>query len=348
MSAMPPPASPNADRRQTKAKWKASVAEHEIPHRGRATWQLLNTVGTYVALWTLIGWSLSIAWWLSIPFVILAGGILVRIFIIFHDCGHGSFYQSRIANQIWGFITGILTFSPFYQWKWQHDIHHATSGNLDRRGTGDIWTMTVQEYLEASRWKRFAYRLARNPFVLFVIGPLFVFLVQQRFSSPSAKLRARISVWITNSAVILLAWGLIFVFGWLPWLIVQVSIIAVAGSIGIWLFYVQHQFEEAYWERNEDWDYTSAALKGSSFYKLPRLLQWFTGNIGFHHIHHLSHRVPNYNLERCHRSNPMFSQVKVISIRESLKSLRYRLWDEASARLVSFRSLKAISYPTSR
>lgn len=328
------------DRRETVAKWKAIVAQFEVPHAGRATWQLVNTVGTYGALWALIYWSLTVSWWLTIPFVILAGGILVRVFIIFHDCGHGSFFKSPIANTIWGFITGVLTFSPYYHWKWEHAVHHATSGNLDRRGTGDIWTLTVEEYLKASRWKRFAYRLARNPFVLFVIGPLFVFLVRHRFTSPGARLRARASVWGTNLGLVLMAWGLISLFGWLPSLIIQLSILAVAGSAGIWLFYVQHQFEEAYWERAGDWDYTSAALKGSSFYKLPKVLQWFTGNIGFHHIHHLSHRIPNYNLERCHRSDPLFSQVRTLSILQSLKSLRYRLWDEASARLVGFRHLR--------
>jgi omega-6 fatty acid desaturase (delta-12 desaturase) len=243
--------------------------------------------------------SLAVSWWLTLALAALAGTLLVRVFIIFHDCGHGSFFRSRLANDVTGFIAGMLTFTPYYHWRWEHSLHHATAGDLDRRGTGDVWTMTVQEYLESSRWKRFAYRLARNPVVLFVLAPLFLFVVRQRFPSAKASSRERKSVMWMNLALLAMATALSWVFGLVPYVLIQSTVMMVGGSAGVWLFYVQHQFEDAYWERREDWDYTAAALEGSSFYKLPKTLQWLSGNIGFHHIHHLSSRVPNYNLERC-------------------------------------------------
>jgi omega-6 fatty acid desaturase (delta-12 desaturase) len=284
--------------------------------------------------------SLAVSYWLTLPLAALAGALLVRVFIIFHDCGHGSFFKSRLANAITGFITGMLTFTPFYHWRWEHARHHATSGDLGRRGTGDVWTMTVQEYLESSRWKRFAYRLARNPIVLFVIAPVFLFVVLQRFPSPRASQRERRSVWWMNLAILAMAAALSWVFGIVPYLFIQLTVWIVGGAAGVWLFYVQHQFEDAYWERREDWDYTRAALEGSSFYKLPRILQWFSGNIGYHHIHHLSPRIPNYNLERCYKSHPLFQDVKPITLFSSLKSLNFRLWDERLRKLVGFRHLK--------
>lgn len=335
--------SPSTDRtnhRDQIARWKAIVAEYQKPVFWRANWQIVNTVGAYAALWYLMHLSLSVSWWLTIPMAILAGGFLIRIFIIFHDCGHGSFFHSRRANNFWGFITGVLTFTPYYHWRWEHSLHHATSGDLDRRGVGDVWTMTVEEYLKSSRWKKLAYRLVRNPFILFVVTPLMLFLVLQRFPSPNANARETRSVWIMNLAVLGVAVGMIWIFGFLPWLTIQLIAISVAGSAGVWLFYVQHQFEDVYWERGEDWDYTAAAMEGSSFYKLPKVLQWFSGNIGFHHIHHLSPRIPNYNLERCHRSDPMFAEVEPLTLLGSLKSITFRLWDEKAGKLISFGHLK--------
>ena len=219
--------------------------------------------------------------------------------------------MARFSNPVrpttfWGFVTGVLTFTPYHHWRWEHATHHATSGDLDRRGTGDIWTLTVQEYLDSSRWKRFAYRLARNPVVLFVLAPLFLLLVKHRFPKAEASRRERYSVYGTNLAVLGMATALIWVFGLKAYLLIQLTVLLVAGSAGFWLFYVQHQFEGVYWERGDDWDYTTAALQGSSFYKLPRVLQWFSGNIGFHHLHHLSPRIPNYHLERCHEADPCF------------------------------------------
>jgi acyl-lipid omega-6 desaturase (Delta-12 desaturase) len=329
-------------RRSAVAAWKPLVAEFQKPSRTRASWQIVNTLGGYALLWVLMYFTLNISWWLTLPLAVLAGGLLVRAFIIFHDCGHGSFFRSRRVNDFWGFVSGVLTFTPYYHWRWEHALHHASSGDLDRRGTGDVWTMTVQEYLEAGRWKRFAYRLARNPFVLFVLAPVYVFLIEQRFATSGASRRERHSVWAMNVAVFAMAASLALVFGVLPYLVIQTIVVAVAGSAGIWLFYVQHQFEDAYWERADAWDYTDAALKGSSFYKLPKVLQWFSGNIGFHHIHHLSPRIPNYNLERCHKSHPMFQEVKAVTLRSSLKSLSYRLWDESSRELVGWRRLREI------
>jgi acyl-lipid omega-6 desaturase (Delta-12 desaturase) len=322
------------------AAWKEIVARYQRPSTGRALWQTVNTLGPYTLLWYLMYLSLPVSWWLAVPLVILAAAFHVRTFIIHHDCGHGSFFKSRRANDILGFITGVLTFTPYHHWRWEHALHHATSGDLDRRGTGDIWTLTVQEYLEASRWKRFAYRLARNPIVLFVLAPLYVFLIKHRFPKAKASLRERRSVYWTNVALAGTTAAMIAIFGLVPYLILQLAMLTVAGAAGFWLFYVQHQFEDVYWERGQEWDYARAALQGSSFYKLPKVLQWFSGNIGFHHIHHLSSRIPNYNLERCHKAEPLFQTAKTITLFSSFKSLTFRLWDEHRKQLVSFRHLR--------
>jgi omega-6 fatty acid desaturase (delta-12 desaturase) len=324
------------------AVWKAIVAKFQKPSLPRAVWQIVNTFGPYALLWYLMYLSLSVSWWLVVPLAVLAAGFVVRIFIIFHDCGHGSYFKSPRANDIVGFIGGVLTLTPYYHWRWEHNIHHASSGHLDKRGVGDIWTLTVQEYLEASRWKRFAYRLARNPFILFVLAPLFVFIVKQRFPSPNANKRERDSVHWMNLAIAGMVVTLSLIFGLKAYLLIQLIITAVAGAAGVWLFYVQHQFEDVYWERGDNWDYTKAALEGSSFYKLPKILQWFSGNIGFHHIHHLSARIPNYNLERCHKADPLFQRVKPITLFVSFKSFTFRLWDEQRRKLVGYGHLRKL------
>jgi omega-6 fatty acid desaturase (delta-12 desaturase) len=327
--------------RTDNSAWKQVVKRYQKPSAGRATWQIVNTLVPYAALWYLIYLSLAVSWWLTVPLAALAGAFTVRAFIIFHDCGHGSFFDSRAANHIVGAITGVLTFTPFYHWRWQHAIHHATAGDLDRRGTGDVWTLTVREYLESSRWKRFAYRLARNPLVLFVLAPLFLFLVMQRVPSRDAPPRERRSVYWTNLGIAVVALGLIWLFGLKAYLIVQLTVLLVAGSAGVWLFYVQHQFEGVYWNRSEEWDYATAALQGSSFYKLPKVLQWFSGNIGYHHIHHLSTRIPNYYLEKCQRDEPLFQTVRPITLVSSFKCFNFRLWDEQRRKLVGFNHLKS-------
>lgn len=322
--------------------WKQIVAKYQKPSTGRGVWQIINTLVPYALLWVAMFWSLKVSWWLAVPVAILAGAFLVRIFIISHDCGHGSFFKSRTANDVLGFITGVLTFTPYYHWRWEHAIHHASSGDLDRRGMGDIWTLTVQEYLESSRWKRFAYRLARNPIVLFILAPVFMFVIRQRFPKSEAPRREKNSVYWTNLALLGMAAGLSWAFGITTYLLLQLIVIGVAGAAGIWLFYVQHQFEGVYWERSEQWDYTTAALQGSSFYKLPWILKWFSGNIGFHHIHHLSSRIPNYHLEKCHEAEPLFQTVKPVTLLSSFKSFTFRLWDEQKRKLVGYSAVRAI------
>jgi len=326
--------------------WREVVRKYQQPCLARGSWQMINSVGGYVATWGLIYLSLSISLWLTAALAILAGGFLVRIFIIFHDCGHGCFFPSRAANDVAGFLTGTLSFTPYYLWRKEHALHHSTAADLDRRGVGDVPTMTVEEYLAAPRWKKLGYRVVRNPVVLFGIAPLLMFFVKHRLPlSPEATARERHSVHWTNLAVLGMVVGMSFLFGLIPYLVIQASIMAVAGAVGTWLFYVQHQFEGVYWERGEDWDFVDAALKGSSFYKLPKVLQWFSGNIGFHHIHHLSSRIPNYNLERCHNAEPLFQAVPAVTLLASLKSIAFRLWDERNHRLVGFGHLRKLARP---
>ena len=320
--------------------WKEAIAQYQCPDRGRSIWQLINTLVPYVLLWGVMYWSLSVSYWLTLLLSVLAAGLLVRIFIIFHDCGHLSFFRAHKANRFWGFITGVLTFTPHDYWWNEHSQHHASAGNLDHRGIGDIWTMTVREYLKASRMTRIYYRLVRNPICLFLIGPSFVFILVRRIPNPKDGIKKCRSVLFTNLGIAAMAWGLISLIGWKAYLMIQLPILMIASSAGVWLFYVQHQFEGVYWERQPTWDYVTEALKGSSFYKLPKVLQWFTGNIGFHHIHHLSPRIPNYFLERCYKENPLFQQIKPITLLDSLRSLEFRLWDEQSRQLISFWELK--------
>ena len=336
--------STSAETQNGDTDWKKIVVRYQMPSTGRAIWQLINTLGSYVVLWYLMYLSLSVSWWLTALLAVINGGIVIRSFIIFHDCGHGSFLASKRANDIIGFITGMITFTPYFHWRWEHSLHHATSGDLDRRGIGDVWTLTVQEYIESSRWKRFAYRLARNPVILFVIAPVGLFLIYQRLPNPKASPREKQSVHWMNFALLCMAAGMSWIFGFWTYLVLQLCVMAVSGAAGVWMFYVQHQFEDVYWERRENWDYTAAAIEGSSFYKLPKILQWFTGNIGFHHIHHLSSRIPNYNLERCHHSHPLFSEVKPLTLFSSLKSSTLRLWDEQQKKLVGWKRMREVRH----
>ncbi|MBZ5638073.1 MAG: fatty acid desaturase [Acidobacteriia bacterium] len=323
-------------------EWKQAVAEHRKPVLRRSLVQLVDSLLPYLALWGLMIWSLHVSYWITLALAVAAAGFLVRVFIIFHDCGHGSFFKSRRANRFMEFVTGVLTFTPYGQWRQKHALHHATSGDLDRRGPGEIWTLTVREYLEASRWKRLSYRLARNPFVLFVLAPSWVFLIENRLPSPSVGRREHRGVYWTNAALLLIAVLMSLGIGVKAYLLIQLPVLIIAATAGVWLFYVQHQFEDVQWKRREDWDYVEAALHGSSFYKLPKVLQWFSGNIGFHHIHHLSPAIPNYNLERCHRQSPIFQEVKSVTLWSSFKSFSFRLWDERRQKLVGFGRLRAI------
>lgn len=312
------------------------IAPYERPSVQRSIWQIINTCVPFFLLWYGAYLSLSVSYWLTLALAIPAGGLLVRFFIIFHDCCHGSFFANRTANAVFGTLTGILTFAPYAQWRHSHAVHHATSGNLDRRGMGDIWTLTVEEYLALPPMQRLGYRLYRNPLVMFGVGPAYVFLVEYRFNRKGAGRNERLNVYLTNLGILALAGLMSWVVGWQAFLLVHGPIFLVSGAAGFWLFYVQHQFEGTYFEKGEQWDYVKAALQGSSFYKLPKVLDWFTGSIGFHHIHHLSPRVPNYLLERAHAENPLFQEVEPVTFWSSLKSLRFRIWDENRKKLVGF------------
>ena len=323
---------------EARRAWKQAVGAYQDSDLRRSLWQLANSVVPYLLLWYVSYRLLAVSYWLALAPMVLAAGFLVRVFIIFHDCGHGSFFRSQKANDVVGFITGILTLTPYYDWRREHAVHHATAGDLDRRGRGDVWTMTVSEYRQASFWLRLGYRLYRNPFVLLGLGPLYVFFIKQRFTRRGSGLRERLSVHLTNLALTILLAGLVPAVGLKATLLVQAPIMAIAGAAGVWLFYVQHQFEGVYWERTGRRDYVAVALQGSSLYALPRVLQWFSGNIGFHHIHHLSPRIPNYRLAKCYREQALFQQVDRITLLSSLRSLRLRLYDEVTRRMVGFRA----------
>jgi omega-6 fatty acid desaturase (delta-12 desaturase) len=266
---------------------------------------------------------------------------MVRIFILFHDCCHGSFFASRRANTILGYVSGIVTFTPFDDWRYAHNIHHATAGDLDRRGVGDIWTMTKEEYLAAPLRKRLAYRIYRNPFVLFGPGAALLFLFIQRFSTKGAGKRERNSVVLTNLALLVVIAVASLTIGFQTYVLIQLPIILIGGTFGLWLFYVQHQFGNVYWARHDVWDPLRVALEGSSYYKLPKILQWFTGNISLHHIHHVRPNIPNYNLQQCYDDIPAFHAVTPRTIRTSFRSLRLGLYDEKQKKMISFRLLKA-------
>lgn len=332
------PSSPISESFQ--AQWREIVKRYQTPSTVRSTWQIVNTVIPFIALWCVMYWSLGVSYWLTLALAAPAAGLLVRVFIISHDCGHGAFFKSRRANTIVGSIAGLMCCAPYYHWKHEHALHHANFGNLDKRGHGDIWTMTVAEYLAAPRRTRLAYRFYRSPLVLFTVGSLYLFVVEYRFPPKNGSKQDRRSVWRTNCALA----AVILVMSWLvglqAFLLIQGPIFLLTAAAGAWLFYVQHQFEDVYWARKEEWSYLESALMGSSYYRLPKVLQWFTGNIGFHHIHHLSAKIPNYNLERCHRENPMFHAAPTLTLRESLRCINYRLLDEQAGRLVSFRQIR--------
>ncbi|MBK5360689.1 fatty acid desaturase [Bacillus sp. TH44] len=296
----------------------------------------------FIILWYLAYKSLSVSYWLALVPSLLAAGFMTRVFIIFHDCTHHSFFKSRRVNRIVGTCMGVLTLFPFDQWGHEHSVHHATSGNLDKRGTGDIWTLTVNEYLAAPFRLRLAYRLYRNPFVMFGLGPIYVFLLKNRFNRKGARKKERMNTYLTNVLIVALVGLLCWAIGWQSFLLVHGSIFLIAGSIGIWLFYVQHTFEDSYFEEDKDWEYVKAAVEGSSFYKLPKILQFLTGNIGFHHVHHLSPRVPNYKLEEAHNNTLPLKNVPTITLATSLRSIRFRLWDEQNNNFVTFKDVKKL------
>ena len=321
---------------------RTSLKPFAKPDLGRAVWQILNTYLPYFGLWGLLIYLLnnSVPFILTVPLLILAALLLVRIFIIFHDCAHGSFFASRRANTILGYISGFLTFTAFTSWQHNHLVHHGTYANLDKRGVGDLWTLTVNEYRALSPIKRLAYRLYRNPLVFLGIGPGYSFLVTQRFPHKGEGKNERLSIIITNAALVTIIVLASLTIGLKTYLIIQIPIMLVAGAVGVWLFYVQHQFEGVYWAHQDEWDPVKAAMDGSSHYKLPRVLQWFTGNIGQHHVHHVLPKIPNYRLQESYDSTPEMQAVRPLTFVSSLNSLKLHLWDEERHKLVGFASLK--------
>jgi len=323
-------------------KWYKALSTYEQPNRRKAVWQLFNTFGPYIALWALMVYLVrqGYSYWITLAFAAVAAVLFTRIYIFFHDCCHRSFFASPRANRILGYIAGILTCTPYEDWRRAHAGHHATAGDLDRRGVGDVWMMTVAEYLAAPPWKRFAYRFLRNPVVMLGLVPAGLSLILHRFPHRGAGKRERQSVIVTNLAILAMIGLASVTIGVGTYLSIQLPITLMAGTVGVWLFYVQHQYEGVYWARHQDWDPMKAALEGSSYYRLPKVLQWCTGNIGLHHIHHARPSIPNYNLQQCCDDIPVLRAVEPMTFRKSLKSLRMNLWDEQAQKLVSFRSMK--------
>jgi omega-6 fatty acid desaturase (delta-12 desaturase) len=316
--------------------WRAPLAPYARPSLSRSALGVTTSVIPYLALSALMYATLRISYGLTLVLAVPAAGFVLRTYIIFHDCTHGSYLPSKRANTWLGTTVGLLVFATFRPWKHSHAVHHASAGDLDRRGVGDVPTITVAEYQARSWWGRLAYRLFRHPLVMFGVGPIFTLVMQPRFAPRTARARIKRSVIATNIALVVLVGTLCWLVGWRAYLLVETPTIMLAGAAGIWLFYVQHQFEDAYWENGENWSYADAALRGSSYLKLPKILQFFSGNIGLHHVHHLSARIPNYNLQRAHDENPIFHDVPVISLVDGIRAVKLKLYDEQQGRMVTF------------
>ncbi len=328
----------------TARTWFQRLSPYRVAENGRAIFEIAITLGPFLALWAGI-WGLMQAghYWAVLGFI-PAGGLLVRLFIIQHDCGHQSMFSHRKVNDWVGRFIGILTLTPYDHWKRGHALHHAGSGNLDRRGIGDdILTMTVEEYKAASKWERLKYRMYRHPVVMFGVGPAYVFFLHNRLPIGAMKngLKPWASALLTNLGVAIVYGGLIWAVGWKIFVLIQIPTVVVAASIGVWMFYVQHQFDETHWSRTGEWDRENAALQGSSYYDLPRWLMWMTGNIGVHHVHHLSARIPFYQLPRILKAHPELKSVGRLTFIQSLKCVKLALWNEKEKRMVSFRMAKA-------
>ncbi len=320
-----------------KFKWQGIVSKYAYPETWRSLWQVFNSVIPFLAMWYVMYRSLAVGYWLTLILAVPTAGFMVRCFIIFHDCCHGSFFRSMKANDRLGLVLGILVLTPFYQWKHSHAIHHATAGDLDRRGIGDVYTMTVEEYMAAPWYIKMGYRIMRNPLLMFTVGSFLIFTVTQRFFEKSAGPRERSSVIWTNLAIAAVVGWIMLEVGWAAFLLVEVPILLIACGAGVWMFYIQHNFDPSYWERNAQWEFFNAGMDGSSFYKLPKLLQWFTGNIGYHHIHHLSPRIPNYYLDKAHENSPLIQKwARRIDFGEGYKTVRMKVWDEPIRRMRGF------------
>ena len=322
--------------RSPMSMWRSRLAPYAQSERARSTLQFLTSVVAYLALAAVMYESISISPLLALALAPLAGGFFVRTFIVFHDCTHGSFWPSKRGNEWVGRVCGLLTLSAFGEWGHEHAVHHATAGDLDRRGRGDITTLAVAEYNTRSPIGRLAYRLLRNPFAMFGAGPVIVMMIGPRIWSAKQRPRQRHSVILTDLALLAVGGALTMLLGPVDFLITWLPSVLIASSAGIFLFYVQHQYEDVYWERHSEWSFAAAALQGSSYLRLPRVLQYFTGNIGLHHVHHMSSKIPNYNLQRAHDEIPAFNVAPVFSLREAVKLTRLKLWDEDARRMVTF------------
>ncbi|HLR60117.1 MAG TPA: fatty acid desaturase [Pseudogracilibacillus sp.] len=331
-----------ADQRQQQRELRKAVKPFEQHQMKTSIFQLFNTLVPFILLWFLAYKALAISPFLTVAIAVIASGFVIRIFIIFHDCTHYSFFRNNKLNRGVGTVLGIVTLFPFSKWQREHSIHHATSSNLDKRGTGDVWVMTVNEYVEATPWMRLVYRIYRHPIVLFGFGPFYLYLVANRMNRKDARLKERLNTYLTNASIVIIYAGLIFLVGIKAFLLIQLPILFIAGSLGIWLFYVQHQFEDSYFEEENKWSFVKAAVDGSSYYKLPAVLQWVTGNIGYHHVHHLSPNVPNYRLAEAHENTPPLHQATTITLKTSLKSIKFRLFDEKKKDFVTFKDVKPL------
>jgi omega-6 fatty acid desaturase (delta-12 desaturase) len=321
--------------------WRDALAPYTRPRVSRTLLDLATSLPPYLALSVAMYKSLSVSYLLTLALAVPTAGFLLRTYILFHDCAHGSLLPTKRANAWLGSFLGLFVYSSFLAWRHAHAVHHATSGDLDRRGVGDVPTLTVAEY-HARPWQgRLGYRLFRHPVVMFGIGPLWALVVSPRMISRDARPRLRRSVKATNVALAVVLAAVCWLVGWRQFLLVQVPTAMLAGSAGIFLFYVQHTFEDAYWQCSGEWSYADAALRGSSYLKLPKVLQFFTGNIGLHHVHHLSARIPNYNLQRAHDENPIFHDVPTLSLRDAVRTVRLKLWDEDGGRMVTFAEAKS-------
>jgi omega-6 fatty acid desaturase (delta-12 desaturase) len=329
---------------QQKPAWVANLKRYESPDTGKVALQMLDTLIPYFALLALmymtIFWSLP--YWVTLLVAVPAGALLVRLFIFFHDCCHGSYVRSQLGLKVLGNILGVITFTAYADWRYSHGIHHSSSGNLDRRGIGDIWTMTVEEYAAASKPTRMLYRIFRNPFFMFGVIPTFAYLIMHRFPTRHSHKSQNLSILYTDIALAGIITAAALTIGIKAYLMIQLPIMILGGAGGVWLFYIQHQFDPSYWARTEEWGSMESALQGSSWYRLPKLLQWVSGNIGFHHIHHLRPRIPNYNLELCLKETPELQLPDSLSLWRSLKSVRLKVWDEKEKVLLSFRQMTRV------
>ena len=323
-------------------RWQSEIIKYARPDLRKSIWHIINSVIPYLFMWYLMYKSIAYPYWVTLLLSFAAIGFLIRIFIIFHDCGHRSYFKSKKANTVVGMILGLLVFTPFHKWHQQHKVHHQTSANLDKRGIGDVWTMTLDEYNDASPGERFMYRAFRNPWIMFTLGPLFVVFITNRSTNKKMTKQEKQNVYFTNIMLLAVSVVISLIIGLREYLLIQLPIVLIAHSIGIWLFFIQHQFEDVVWERENRWNYKISAIEGSSFLKLPRVFQWFTGNIGYHHVHHLSSKIPNYNLEKCHKEVEMFRDVRPIILLSTFRALNLGLWDEANRKMITFRSLRTL------